>query len=271
MSEQAVLGSLLAAAVAAHNLIMAAIFLAGLALAVWGWVRRRMLWSVIGLGIAISPVALFALNRSSADSRRLDREAEVRALPRERMPPDYPRQLLVEGDLAPATAISLIVLGYFDHVEIREGLAMAQRVALRERDAPCTASAHRWLGRDDRQLGRERPALAAALARCASVEAGAPWLPASADAVILRTADTARHRTKGRLWAGGVVEIVVRRADRERLIDYRERPYEERQVAITSPMAEPLPPPPALDATALLLKALAPVAQVQRAAADPAK
>jgi hypothetical protein len=257
MSEQGVLGSLLAAAVAAHTVLIAVVFVAGAALAIWAVLRRKFRWGIVGVAIAALPILAFAVNRGGADERYAERLAEVRALPRTPLTADHPRQLLVEGDLAPVAAMSLIVLGHFDAVETRSMISTAQRFALIERTPECATAARQWLDRDDRRLAVDRTALGAALAPCVATEEGVPWLPASADAVVVRTGTTVKNRTEGRIWGGGAVEIVVRRDQRESLVDYRELPYEERQATITSPLREALPSPPALDEAAVLLEALA--------------
>lgn len=257
MLEHGLLGGLLQAGVVAHRLLLGVVVLAGAALIIWAVRNRRGVWAVAGVLVALSPLLLLLLGQRGSQGRMAERVAEVRALPRHPLLPQYPRQLLVEGDLAPATAASLLVLGYFEGVEVRAGDYHALKYALLDRGRDCTEVADKWLFRvDDPRRSFDGQSLVTKLKQCAVSRQGTPELPADADAVVLRTDTNAKHRTAGQIWANGAVEIVLRHNRSERLVDYQERPYEERRMQIDSPLSQSMPAGQELDYAKILLAAL---------------
>src|SRR4051794_39442106 len=105
----------------AYRVFIYLIIAGGIVLALYGIRRRRRGMIMLGAAIALAPGGAFILGQTSASARYASREAQVAAMERHPLPPDYPRLLLVQGDADHALVQALMSLRYFDWVVVRVG------------------------------------------------------------------------------------------------------------------------------------------------------
>jgi len=244
--------------VAGYWLMLGAVVLGGAAVSVWAARRKRWLLLAIGMAIVLTPALLFHFRATNADEEFAQRRADVLAMRRMALPPDYPRLLLVDGRIAPATASALMVAGHFDRAAGRE-LGFIDMFVNPVRDARCLTAARQWLTPTD-EMSDKRRALPGILETCVTkTETNGAVSFLTSDAVIMRLDTRATLRSPGRdaEWSQGIVEIQLKREGREQLVDYRERPHVERPASMWSPLAATIDAGPPLNAQSILLEALA--------------
>ena len=106
----------------------------GLGLGIAGFVTHRYWLVAVGAVVALGQFAWPWLSNRHLESEIAERREYVRTLPKVALPADYPRRLVIEGDLSPNPPGWFIAAGYFDEVDVggRRWITASSSSACRE-------------------------------------------------------------------------------------------------------------------------------------------
>ena len=209
---------------AASTLLVLLVIGCGGAIAIAGFFLRKWWLLPVGLLIGTLPFWSDALAGSSLENAIEERRNQVRAFPRIAMPPNYPRQFILEGDMSEKDMRWLIAAGYFDEI-IASYLGQSTRlVAAGDREA-CRSAAMRLKDPDPRiRVDFDDPSFKPAAKLIETCMRPDPALRRRPDAVVMRLDRHVTLRVKDRLSAPQAVEIARRSPKGEFLAIYEENP-----------------------------------------------
>lgn len=211
----------------------------GLGLAIFGVVRRKHWLVAVGLVLAFGQFAWPWLSNRAQDSGVAARRNHVRHLPTTPLRADYPRRLIVEGDIVPNPPAWFIAAGYVDAVDIDgqrlvavPGVDGCREAAMATFDPNAAASRKRREGNPRGKL-RPRDKLRQCVSAGPAQEGG--------DAIILRVGNrtTLFDRENARRHGAPVaIQLSVRSGGRELLVHYDEMPILARPSSATRLLPE---------------------------------
>ena len=206
---------------------------AGLGLALFGLVKRNYWLVALGCVLAFGQFVLPWLSNRAQSSGIEARRDYVRRLPTVPLPADYPRRLIIEGDIVPNPPAWFVAAGYVDAVDISgqrfvaaPGIDGCREAAMAVLDPDTPASRQR---REGNPRGKLR--------QC--VSAGPPQQ--DGDAIILRIGNrtTLFDRENARRHGAPVaIQFSIRRGGRESLVHYDEMPILPRPSSATQLLPE---------------------------------
>ena len=88
----------------------------GVGVTIWALKKKRGKWAVVFFAIATLPITTYQIRMAVAKNTLENRLAEISAFPRQTLPYDYPRILIVDGFYKGDKLGELLVLGHFDEV-----------------------------------------------------------------------------------------------------------------------------------------------------------
>lgn len=206
--------------------------------AAWRYAKAKR-YARMGAAVALAaaPFAIFTGWSWATEHHVESRRAMIERLERTPLGRGYPRRLEVYGDIPDMVASGLVAGGVFDSIVVIDSRgypadtrASVSTIRVRT-DDQCRQLARAWLAAQRAGQRFEEPERSR-LDDCAtrtrrSYDGFAPL----GDAVILLTGHATTLRAGATVWAGGNLELRVRRAGADRLVDYWEDLHYEQPVS----------------------------------------
>jgi hypothetical protein len=199
---------------------VAMLLVAGLGLALTGFLKRKRWLIALGLLIAFGQFAWPLIFNASYDNVIDARRDYVRNLPKAPIPADYPRRIVIIGDLTPKPPGWFIAAGYADEVDVEgqrfvaaQGIEQCREAALALADPEGKASRTSFEGNPYPRV------------KACATEAG--LAKPDADAVIVRIGNKTTlfdRENARRHGAPRAIQVSVRRNSQEKLAHYDEMP-----------------------------------------------
>lgn len=212
--------------------------LAALGLFIFGVVKKKtwaiVLAIVLGPGQFIMPL-LQNLGQERAAESRL---AATEAMPRTRLTPDHPRQLVIEGEPPEGLLQDILILREVDRIVVRTGYPGSERSQARidkmyelsRQDPACRSALRRkwlrmngWLFFVKQPIGGDQKADHEMIKGCIREVSGT--FADDPRHLVLRLDGHATRKIESRNPVGNVVELSLIEPDRETLVEYAELPY----------------------------------------------
>lgn len=213
---------------------VALLIIFGLSLALFGLVKRKFWLVGIGLLVAFMQFLTPLLFNASHESQIAARREVVQAMTKAPIPADYPRRLVIEGDVPDSLAPWFIASGYFDEV-VQGGTRLVATTGMQNcKEAVLTIR--------NRDPSSKRPAFTGnpqeKLNTCVKL---AGSVSPAADAIILRTGNRTTLFDKNSARRNGApkaIQISVRSGGIEKLSHYDEMPalgYQKNAMTLLPP------------------------------------
>jgi hypothetical protein len=217
-------------AMQALMLAMAALYVVvGIGIAIAGLFMRKVWMVAIGLVLAFGQFVWPWVSNKTFGNQIEARRAFVQNLPKAPVPADYPRRLVLEGDIDPNPPAWFIGAGYVDEVDVAnyddERTVRGERLVAAGDAAACRKAALAIANPDgpterEKYEGNPYPRIKAC------TRAAGPSSP-NADAVILRVGNRTTlfdRENARRHGAPNAIQLSLRRGGKEVLLHYDEMP-----------------------------------------------